>query len=99
MRYSARAVGHLRQLPNLSDAIRDRHRELEVPDAAATLGEPCKGKLRRCRKLTVARWYRMVYLVRPTDVVVLAVWYRTDLAAYDEARRALGEPLPTGLTP
>lgn len=92
-------MGHLRRLPELADAVRERQRELEVPGAAAALGEPCKGELRRCRKVRVGKYHRMIFLVRPTDVVVLSVWYRDDLLAYAEARRALREPLPTSLTP
>lgn len=92
-------MGHLRKLPKLADAVRDRQRELEVPGAAVMLGAPCRGELRRCRKVRVGRHHRMIFLVRPTDVVVLSVWYRDNLSAYAEARRALREPLPTDLTP
>ena len=83
----------------MADAIRERQRELETPGEASRMGEACKGRLRRCRKVRVGRDHRMIYLVRSDDVVVLAVWYRRDLAAYAEAQRALREPLPTGFTP
>jgi ParE toxin of type II toxin-antitoxin system, parDE len=82
----------------LREAISKRHRELEVPGAAALLGEPCKGRLRRCRKIKVGSHHRMVYLIRRADVVVLAVWLRKDLAAYDQAGRALDEALPPSPT-
>ena len=36
----------------------------------------------------------MIYLVRETDIVILAIGLRADKAAYAEADRALGEPLP-----
>ncbi len=58
------------------------------------LGEPCQGDLRRCRKIHVGRHHRMIYLPRESGIVVLAVWLRRDLAAYEEAERALNEPLP-----
>jgi plasmid stabilization system protein ParE len=92
-------MGHLRRLPRLTEAVRRLQHELEVPGAAATMGEQCKGGLRRCRKVRVGSSHRMIFLVRQADVVVLAVWYRDELAAYTEARRALKEPLPTSLTP
>jgi hypothetical protein len=58
------------------------------------MGEQCKGQLRRCRKVRVGRAYRLIYTIRTSGIVVLSVWFRDDLAAYSEAKRALKEPFP-----
>lgn len=64
---------------------------LEQPGAASQLGIQLTGPLKRCRRVKLGSAYRMVYKVRETDVVIVAIGLRKDEQVYADALKALAE--------
>lgn len=89
MRFTERARDHVQQFPEIRDLIKARAQALSEPGAASQLGHQCHGELKHCRTVKLGTDHRMVFMVRRSDVVVVAIGKRRDEAAYDVAINVL----------